>query len=396
MTLENKVVQIRNPGWQRILLRTAVFIITAFLTATCSPRVEPELPDYIVLPDGSKLIENQVFNRQVNLVGEEYSNLTIRNCVIEDLPKNHSGLYLRGVHDVLIENCTIRNLRGIRGGNGRGIRLSALEENTNITIRGCTIETVESDGISIPQRSGGDSPVKNRGVRIINNTIRQVASGQRLLKRGLLHGIYCQGEDYVIEGNTIHTVGDGNGISVRTSGVIRGNTVYNVGAGDPIRYFNDHPWESSRPLLIENNICYDESYEQGQRGMVRLSYDPLHPSYRGNKFIIRFNTLVSLHDQAYAISVDEAYTDAEVLISGNLLVSPNGQYIDGPASLVNANYTTRVLDDFVSSRPPYNFHVTGEHNAVGYASHVSEWPMLDIDGELREAGKLDAGADQHP
>ena len=371
----------------------AVYILGLCLLVGCVSRPDPIAPAYTTLPDGSKLIENQVFNQQINLVGEEYSNLVIRNCVIEDLPYNHSGIYIRDVHDVTIENCTIRNLRGFWQGGGRGIRISSRGDSRRVTIQDNFIENIESDGIAVAQTAESGDQAVNRGVKILNNHISRIALARRLLFHGRMHGIYCQSPDFLIEGNRIGNVGDGNGISVRSSGVISKNIVSAVGAGDPIRYFNDHPWLAGSSLIIENNILYDESYENGQRAMLSLVYDSAHAGFLGDDFLIRFNTLVALDGRSAPLWID-ARLAANTKIIGNLFYAVDDFNIPKIGYVVSGNYISDALDHFVSGSTPYDFHLESEHGAVGFAAGISSWPKTDIDGDARAEGLLDAGADQ--
>ena len=187
---------------------------------------------------------------------------------------------------------------------------------------------------------------------------------------------------------------DGNGISVRSTGIVRKNIIMDVGSGDPIRYFNDHAAGSSNTVLIENNICYDPTSRAGQQGMVTLAFSAGNDSFMAENFIVRFNTLVVLENGPYAITLHEQFDSKNVAVYGNLLVGHKERYIGGEANSESKNYMTRSLEGF---RDPsqYDFHLNGEHPANGYATGLTQYPQDDFDGDVRAIADMDAGADQY-
>lgn len=354
-------------------------------------KSEPEISDQ-PFPYHT-ILSDTVFNQEVRIIGEEYNNTLLENCVIENIAYESNGILLRDVSNVHIKGCTIRG-SGSANSIEFGILLSAEGSTDNVIIEDCLIENTYIDGIHAAQRSQEDPPVNHTNLIIRNNTIRNVSHNMNW--RGHYHGIYIQTQDFLIEGNTIYNVQDGNGISVRSSGIVRGNTVYNVGSGDPIRYYNDHMYGPSDTLMIENNICYDSTWESGQTGMISLIMDFANEDFTVSNFTIRFNTLIILNGSPYGFYVSDGFEDKYIEVYGNLVIQPDEKYLQGMGSIsmIEQNYVSPFLEGFISNQEPYDFHLTPSHPANDYAAGLSSYPAKDIDGEIRKSSNLDAGADQ--
>lgn len=160
----------------------------------------------------ARVLENFDRTSTLSLEGSQWDNTLIRNCRIHDV--QGEGIFLRNVKNVVITNCVIYNV------SGEGIRTSSTGSTENIKIVGNTISNVGGDGIASPQRilDGVDS----KNLLIANNQISE--TGMAGLD-GKYHGIYSQAQGAVITGNRIFGLRDGNGISVRSSGVVSCNRV---------------------------------------------------------------------------------------------------------------------------------------------------------------------------
>ena len=189
-----------------------------------------------------RVLENFDQTRTLRLDGRSWNNTLVRNCRIHDT--RGDGIYVRNVRNLVVQNCVVWNVK-------RGIKVSSTGSTEDVTIDGNYIHDIDGIGISAGQRSRDDGDQKN--LRILNNRIEN--TGLRH-DNGHTHPIYVQSRDFLIEGNVISGSRDGNGISVRSSGIVRCNRVSGVSsAGKPaIRYYSDHHRGPSNTLLIEQNI----------------------------------------------------------------------------------------------------------------------------------------------
>lgn len=254
----------------------------------------------------TRIIENLTLNTTAVIEGPEWDNTLIRNITISDV--DGDGMVLRNVNNVRVENVTIQNI------TGSGIKLSTLGSTSNVQLVGNTISGVGHDGINSGQRIGVDHP----GLQILDNTISRTGlSGQG---HGLLHGIYIQSTEFLVQGNQIYDSFDGNGISVRSSGVVRQNYIDNSEKSG-ISYFADHAAGISNSLLIENNIVVSAGHN-GSRSDINL----LHiPNGQGNAavdhIIVRDNILTN--NSYNPVVVDPTYLQhgIQVDLASNIVES---------------------------------------------------------------------------
>jgi hypothetical protein len=181
-------------------------------------------------------------------------NVKIQNSTILG---GETGIFITGgAHDIDIINNNIQGQQDIDSSDsdlaGRGVRVSNATSSNNILIKDNSIFNTESDGIIIAQND--TLGVAHANISIIHNTIAQVAKN-KLAWPGHYHGIYAQSGGITIQDNTITYVADGNGISVRNSGVIQGNIVQHTGKAG-IGYFADHK-RLDNIMVISNNNIYD-------------------------------------------------------------------------------------------------------------------------------------------
>lgn len=324
-----------------------------------------------------------MLTKSIKLEGAEWNNTLVRNVTIHDV--DGYGILLRDVDNVCIVDSTVRDV------SESGIRLSISGSTSNVTIAGNHIYSIGENGINAGQRV--DDGVDHRNLRIVNNEVRDTGL---CCTDGLHHGLYIQAQDFHIEGNRVMNSRDGNGISVRSSGVIRGNTVGYAGKS-AIAYYADHMHGSSDRLVIENNIAYGNGHHgTAGRAAIDLLSIP-EPRYAAHEFVMRFNTAVSLNPDLPALAVAGDYGAANYRVSayGNLLVNiAAGPIQTGPLDRNTSNVEAMDLTGFLSPSEPYDFHIELGHAATGAASMEPEFPPRDIDGQPRLAGRVDAGADQ--
>jgi hypothetical protein len=167
-----------------------------------------------------------------------------KNCNFHDIVGN--GLQMRNVDNVVVHNCTFTDI------SIHGIFLRKTGSTSNVTIDNCTILRTGENGIHATQDFTG--PVDHTNFKILRCDISDTGED---FSAGSKHGLYVQCGDFLIRENKIHGNRDGNGISVRSSGVIRFNDVSGVSKdGKPcIRYFSDHFVGSSNLLDIYGNYC---------------------------------------------------------------------------------------------------------------------------------------------
>lgn len=254
----------------------------------------------------TRIIEELTINSTLVLEGAEWDNTLIRNIIISDV--DGDGIVLRNVNNVRIENVTIQNV------TGTGIKLSTLGSTSNVSLIGNTISNVGLDGIHSGQRTGVD----HVGLKIIDNTISRTGlSGDGL---GLLHGIYVQSTDFIIEGNQIYESLDGNGISVRSSGIVRQNYIENAEKSG-ISYYADHAAGAGNGLLIENNIIVSAGHS-GSRHDINLLHIPSgqHDAVVDN-IIVRDNILTNAGANPVVVDPTYAQHGIQVDVTGNVVVS---------------------------------------------------------------------------
>lgn len=255
----------------------------------------------------TRIIENLVLTDTLTLSGSQWDNTLVRNVTIQNVKGN--GIMLRDVSNVRIENVTIDNV------TGDGIKLSTLGSTSGVTIVNCKISNIGDDGINAGQRieDGVDHP----GLKIIGNTIDN--TGLNSGTSGLLHGIYVQTSDFLIEGNVVTNSVDGNAISVRSSGVVRGNYTSDSRESG-IAYYADHAAGPSDTLIIEDNVIIGSGNGTSRSDIDLLRIPDGQASQTVSTFIIRNNILTD--DDGTPVRVEGSYKSigAGVTISDNTVV----------------------------------------------------------------------------
>lgn len=245
-------------------------------SSVCAQQTE-YFPD-----DFARVLEDFDRTETLRLDGPDWDNTLIRNCRIHDTAG--SGIFIRDVRNVVITGCEVFNT----GDNG--IKLSSSGSTANVTLDGNHIHDVGGNGVSAAQRSA--IGIDHQNLRILNNVIHNTGYTST---DGSDHSLYIQSQDFRIEGNVISGMRDGNGISVRSSGVIRCNTVSGASSDSKpaIRYYSDHQSSLSNLLLIERNQLTSDT--------IGVDIYPTRDRYDGQPppdhvvkdFVIRYNSITA-------------------------------------------------------------------------------------------------------
>ncbi len=249
--------------------------------------------------DFDNVIEDFEQTTTLRLDGPEWNNTLVRNCNIHSV--DGPGIFIRNVTNVVVANCQISNV------TGAGIKLSSTGSTQDVVLDGNVIQDVGGNGISSAQRSADG--VDHRGTEILNNTVHNTGSKG---SSGKYHGIYVQGQDTTLIKNTVSGQRDGNGISIRSSGVVRCNTVEGVStvSKPAIRYFSDHQKGPSDQLLIEHNDLTNDSIGIHLHNPVDR-YDGQPPrAHVVKNFVIQYNTI----NAAENVRIDDEYGDPEFTV----------------------------------------------------------------------------------
>jgi hypothetical protein len=190
------------------------------------------------------ILENFDQTKTLRLEGPKWNNTLVRNCTIHDTKDN--GIFLKNVKNVVITACSFRNI-----GGHAGVQLSSTGSTEDVIIDGNTFVRMSNNAISASQRAGDG--IDHKHLRILHNEVRD--TGLHTGWAGHVHAFYIQTQDVYIAGNTIVGKRDGNGISIRSSGIVRCNEISGISDTDKpaIRYFSDHTKGPSDRLVIEHN-----------------------------------------------------------------------------------------------------------------------------------------------
>ena len=132
-----------------------------------------------------------------------------------------------------------------------------------------------------------------------------------------MHGMYIQAKDYYIADNHVTNSTDGNGISLRSTGVVENNLVEHSGKSG-IAYYSDHPAGPSDMVQITDNTVTDS----GTYASSRNDIDLLSPPNTGNcaaNFVVSGNTITDTSSGVKAAS--SLASIASVDIRDNSVVS---------------------------------------------------------------------------
>lgn len=227
----------------------------------------------------------------LRLDGPEWNNTLVKDAVIHDVTGD--GIYINDVSNVCIEGVTVRNV------SGSGIRLGISGSTTDVTIVGSQVSDTGHNGINAGQRHS--LGVDHTNLQILRNT---VSTTGKTGTQGLHHGLYIQASDFLIDGNNVTASLDGNGISVRSSGIVRNNTVDGA-AKSGISYYSDHMRGPTNTLVIESNTVRNAGLNSTRVAINVLNI--FDPALTVQSFIINNNDIGSSR-----VDVHEDYKNPDI------------------------------------------------------------------------------------
>ena len=346
----------------------------------------------------NKVYDGQTFDGDPLEINNQ-TDVLIINCTIRNVNGPPAAIRLRNSKRVLVLNNVVTGHRYKDHGSGIIVGYDG-DPCEYVIIENNTIRDEDGNGIS----TGGSSTLPRQanpvpGLIIRDNLIHDVGKYADPNGNSPKHGMYIKATDALIENNVVYNCFDGSGISIRSTGVVRGNKVWNTKGGNLV-YWPQKVAGSSEKLIIENNVVYQDDDYTGPRSdkpLLRLgSSKP--PKF--NDFTIRFNTVVVFADVGRSRRIVDLATDHynNVKAYGNLVVDlrdDNPKYFtrESEATFFEKNFTTTSEAGFVdvASR---DFRLTADHPAVGYvpaSANLPSYPKTDLQGNKRQY-PLDAGA----
>jgi hypothetical protein len=338
---------------------SALFLIATLLFSCKKEEILSET-DYV---------SGQTYENGLRIDGNEFDGLLIENCTFRKKPLN-----IGNVQNVIVRNCIFENI------NDNGIKVGFIGEASNIVIEDCTFKNIGYNGI--------DSHERALDCKILNCFFENIALSEVGASMGQPHhGIYWKGKNVTISGNQFIN-GDqpfGNAISVRSSGVISGNKIRGA-AKNGIMYYADHPGDDS--LIIENNFISNSRFYSiimGSNG---------NEANHNKNVIIRFNSSAETENESIYIA-EEFENTTNISIYGNILVNSNASYYKTFFTINDSYSNLESTSDigFIDMNSG-NLHITPSSSANSFCNGLSNFPTIDIDGEVRVSTNLDAGADE--
>ncbi|MDG1332410.1 MAG: right-handed parallel beta-helix repeat-containing protein [Crocinitomicaceae bacterium] len=319
------------------------------------------------------VIENRTFTSTVLIDGHDFDGTIIRNCIFEDI--NGDGLQIRDVDNLCIEDCIFRNI------SEDGIRFRNSGSSNGVKIANSQFYNIGHNGILAPENHINTLIQGNIMDNVATNNTSSLAGAPH-------HGIYFQGENVTITENEIHRIvnNQGNCVSIRTYGTISRNILYDA-TDHGISYFSDHPGYGEE-LLIENNFIYDN----GKRA-INLGSNGDVNNHIGSANI-RFNTLLS--DDQSTIGLQDDLTGVTFDLTANILIRTDAGSLYVFTSLPYTDEQNMTGSDDMGFADFVNrdFHLFSISPAANAAVAVTNFPLIDIDGDERQASGLDVGADE--
>lgn len=317
------------------------------------------------------VIRDSVFTTTLDLVGHTWDHAIIKNCTFQNTILC-DGLRVANADHVLIDSCIFYNIQG------NGIRLHPAGISNGIIISNCRFDSIYGNGILADEQ--------HANTEILNNIFNWIGLDTQGASQGAPHhGIYFQGNNFLISGNRISNIynNDGNCVSVRSNGIVR-NNILSDATKNGISYFSDHP-NVENQLLIENNIVYN-----CQRGVTIINGGEPYV----DTTIIRFNTLVT--DDLMCVSIGDGLT-MNNQIYGNILVrtDDNSIFIWATSPIDSTKNLTSNSDVGFVDYLNHNYHITDQSVAYSYATGLLNFPTFDFENDIRESIRLDVGADQY-
>lgn len=343
----------------RIIFLSTFSVFTLLLLGGCIKEQSLEPTNHL---------KGKTFNKFLKVKGHEFDSLIIEDCVFDG-----GGLNIGEADNILIKNCTFKNIKN------NALKLGFIGAVKHIIVDCCTFENIGYNAV--------DSHEDALNCVIRNCSISKTAlSDVGPAMAQAHHGIYWKGKNVLIENNFIDCEAQnfGNAISVRSSGTIRKNIIkYSPKNG--IMYFSNHPGGDT--LLIENNFLINNNYS------ITVNTAGNEPDHNEN-VIIRFNSMTQ--EKNPSIQVDERFENTTYFaVYGNIMVNPTENYIKVPLSLDYSTKNLRSNSDIGFIDSTSDLHVTSNSEAVGYCANIEvSFPTSDIDDDSRVLSTLNAGADE--
>lgn len=232
------------------------------------------------------------------------------------------------------------------GGNTTDEAILMIGSANNVTVTGCTFKNLLGSGIAVRSSGSGCDNIQiinNRFENVVSqgviaknnlgtrNNTRVVISGNTFINcgqntNGKTHAIYAFAPDIQVISNFIDTT-QGNGISIRTSGVVRYNTVRNA-LKSAIRYFSDQPTGASKNLYIEGNVLTGSGVGYP---VVSLLDGGVTSSQMVTNYYIRNNTITGNADTPWFLVESASFDPKHIEVYDNRLISgiaANLKYVD--------------------------------------------------------------------
>ena len=316
------------------------------------------------------VIQDSVFTTTLDLGGPTWDNATIKNCTFKNTILS-DGLRIANANNISIDSCIFYNIQG------NGIRLHSSGISDGIIIKNCTFDSIYGNGIL--------SAEQHINTQILNNYFIWIGLDTVGASQGAPHhGIYFQGNNFLISGNRISNIYNDNGncISVRSNGVVRNNVLFNA-TKNGITYYSDHP-SVENTLLIENNIIYEctrgVSVSNGGEQYVDTT-------------IIRFNTLITDNKMCIAIKPG---LEMVIEIYGNILIrtDDSNNYIWAQSPYDSTKNVLSSGDIGFVDFANHDYHISDQSVAYNLATGLAYFLSFDFENDPRYCSRLDAGADQ--
>lgn len=347
-------------------------------------------------------------------------NITIANCKIHDIHfsanpnatvnanTNAQGIVVYGIKSYLFSsNLLITNneLYNCRLGYSEGIAVNGNIDGFEISNNYVhNLSNIGIDAIGHEGTCSNPAYDQARNGRIVNNRVHDCISPY-----ATSGGIYIDGaKNIVIERNT--TYHNGYGIEVGCENIgksadsitVRNNFVYNNEVTGIALGGYDYPTGSGKVMnsIIESNTLFKNDYTNSGSGEMLVSYVEDAKVY--NNIMYAGNQNLMLSADVATTNVDFDYNlyyitsgagDMEYYWQGNtytgLSAYQSGIQQDAQSTYANPEFVSAAL-------PVPDLHLQNGSPCINsgatYTNDLNQW---DIDGETRNNGRVDIGADEY-
>lgn len=227
------------------------------------------------------------------------------------------------------------------------------------------------------------------------NTIRNCLMHDIGIGSSFSHAIYAAGDNILIEGNTIHTIG-GNGLQLYSEGVnkpdngiIRGNRIYNYAQSGPDSGIY---CSSGTGNLVYNNLLYQTGSNPFASGLAMRSGNAAYNNtvYNNGSMGIQIEginvTVKNNISFGNGVNVSNQGTSG-IVLSNNLTTNPNlvdvsaqdFRLISGSPAINSGTAVAEVLVDFDGApRPSGAAYDVGAYEFGGLSPQPPPPPILQV------------------